>query len=63
MNRFKNIINSLVHMGNENNELYAALIIGFQARKNHPADEYSDLNIILIVDNPDSFLYSDQWLV
>ena len=49
-------------LGNNNDELYAALIIGSQARSDHPADEFSDLDVILIVDNPDSFLHSDEWL-
>lgn len=31
-------------------------------RNDHPADEFSDLDIVMIVDNPDIFLQSNQWL-
>ena len=62
MNRFENIINNFVLWGNDKDELYAALIIGSQARNDHPSDEFSDLDVIMIVDNPDLFLQSNQWL-
>ena len=49
MNRFENIINNFVLWGNDNDELYAALIIGSQARNDHPSDEFSDLDVLLLI--------------
>ena len=63
MNRFENIINNFVLWGNDKDELYAALIIGSQARNDHPSDEFSDLDVIMIVDNPDLFLQSNQYRI
>jgi aminoglycoside 6-adenylyltransferase len=52
MDRFKNIINNFVLWGNKSDGLYAAMIIGSWTRNDHTADEFSDLDIIMIVDNP-----------
>jgi len=59
---FQVIVDNFVRWGEACNNLCAALIIGSQARTDHQADEYSDLDIIMIVDNPIYFLSSDQWL-
>jgi|GEM_PF-5249269 len=50
MNRFDNIINNFVLWGNKNDGLYAAVIIGSWTRNDHPADEFSDLDLVMIVD-------------
>lgn len=62
MDRFENIINKFVLWGNKNEGLYAALIIGSQSREDHPADEFSDLDVIMLVDDPHSLLQSNEWL-
>ena len=62
MNRYKNIIQKIILLGKNNDDLQAALVIGSQARDDHPADDNSDLDIIMIVDHPDSFIQSDEWL-
>ena len=59
---FQLIAKNFVRWGEACDNLRAALIIGSQARTDHRADEYSDLDIIMIVDNPNYFLSSDQWL-
>lgn len=40
----------------------AAIVIGSRARSDHPADEWSDLDMILIVNNPRRFIESDRWV-
>lgn len=62
MDRYKNIIQKIILLGKNNDDLQAALVIGSQARDDHPADDNSDLDIIMIVDHPDSFIQSDEWL-
>lgn len=62
MDRFKNIIQNFLLWGNNNDNLQAALVIGSQARDDHPADDNSDLDIIMIVNHPDYFIQSDDWL-
>lgn len=62
MNQFDSMISKLVQWGNETEKLFAVIVIGSQARSCRPADEFSDLDLILAVDDPDIFLQSDQWL-
>ncbi len=40
----------------------AGVLIGSRARAERPADEYSDLDVILLVDEIEPFLRSDGWL-
>lgn len=40
----------------------AAIIIGSQARTDHPADEWSDLDIILLARDPAVYWQTKEWL-
>jgi aminoglycoside 6-adenylyltransferase len=42
-------------------DVRAALILGSRARKDHPADEWSDLDILLFAINPDQFIQKAEW--
>jgi len=59
---YQKLVSNIIAWGEICSRLYAAVIIGSHARSDHQADEYSDLDIIMIVDEPDYFLSSDQWL-
>lgn len=61
-NKFDAIVENLIRWGESSDKVYAALVIGSQARKDYYADDYSDLDIVMIVDEPDYFLSSDYWL-
>ncbi|MDD3242204.1 MAG: aminoglycoside 6-adenylyltransferase [Eubacteriales bacterium] len=37
-------------------------LFGSRARRERPADEYSDCDVLLVVDDPDFFLTDDAWL-
>lgn len=43
-------------------EIDAALLIGSQARADHPADRYSDADILIFSRAEEKLLYSDGWL-
>jgi len=62
MNKYREIIDNFIHWGVKNEKVRAALLIGSQARKDNVADEYSDLDIVMFVDEPELFLLSDLWL-
>lgn len=62
MGRFDAVIEKLTQWGNRSERVYAAVVIGSQAREEHPADEYSDLDVILAVERPEELLQSDAWL-
>lgn len=40
----------------------AVLVVGSQARTTTPADEWSDLDLVLFVTNPEEFLESGDWV-
>ena len=42
-------------------DVRAALIIGSRARTDHPADEWSDLDLLVFARNPDQFIRSAEW--
>jgi len=42
-------------------DVRAALVIGSRARTDHPADEWSDLDILVFANNPDLFIKSAKW--
>lgn len=62
MGRFDSLLDRLIQWGKCADSLLAAFIIGSQAREDHPADDFSDLDVVLIVEDPEAFLYTDQWL-
>jgi aminoglycoside 6-adenylyltransferase len=43
-------------------DVRAVLLVGSHARNDHPADEFSDIDVVLTVDDPESFLLSSDWL-
>ena len=43
-------------------DLAGALLVGSQARDDHPADEWSDVDLVLIADDPSPYLADGSWL-
>ncbi len=62
MNEYENILAGLIKLGKTIDQMKAGIIIGSRARTECPADEYSDIDIILLVDDIDFFIQSDEWL-
>lgn len=62
MSRFAGILENFTRWGQQTEQLSAALIIGSQARNDHPADDHSDLDLLLIVNDPAYFLSHHEWL-
>ncbi|MFV0395521.1 MAG: aminoglycoside 6-adenylyltransferase [Coprobacillaceae bacterium] len=46
----------------DNTNIRAALVMGSRARKNHPADQWSDLDILVYCQNPKTELMDASWL-
>ena len=42
-------------------DVRAALIFGSRARRDHPADEWSDLDVLVFAHNPEQFIQSAGW--
>jgi len=62
MNPFTPILNNLAALAEASDALHAVIIIGSQAREDRPADAYSDLDVMVVVDEPEFFISSDGWL-
>lgn len=60
--KFDEIIERFVRWAAADGEVLAALMIGSQARADHPADECSDLDLMLFVKESERFLRKDEWL-
>ena len=43
-------------------DVRAVVLVGSQARADLPADELSDVDLVLVVEEPAQFLESDEWL-
>ena len=43
-------------------DIRAVALVGSNARADHPADEWSDIDLVLIAANPDLYLQSSTWL-
>jgi aminoglycoside 6-adenylyltransferase len=48
--------------GRERSDVRAVLVVGSQARADIPADEWSDIDLVLVVDDPAPYLASAEWL-
>jgi aminoglycoside 6-adenylyltransferase len=51
----------LIELGKSTDQIKTGIIIGSKARTEQPADEYSDIDIILLVDDIEFFMQSDEW--
>ena len=46
----------------ERADVHAAVVVGSRARTSTPADTWSDLDVILIVDDPEPYAESSEWV-
>lgn len=62
MSKYHDLIAKLMDFAKECDEIIAVIMIGSQSRKEAPADDYSDLDIIAVVNTPSYFLTDDTWI-
>ncbi len=60
--KYEPILNWLLSMCANRHDVKCVIAIGSQCRKQSPADEYSDLDLIIACDSPEALLYRDEWL-
>lgn len=59
---YDQIIDSIRHWALAEEDVRAALIVGSRARTDHPADEWSDLDVVLFVRDPEVYTKSEHWV-
>ncbi len=52
----------IVEWANNRDDVQAVILLGSQARTEHRADQWSDIDVVLLVDDPDRYLGSSAWL-
>jgi len=61
-NKYDEIIRNFIKFSKTCVEFRSAAIIGSRARKETPADEFSDLDITILSNDPEKHIYSTNWL-
>ncbi|MGC9395006.1 MAG: aminoglycoside 6-adenylyltransferase [Anaerolineae bacterium] len=59
---YEQLIGRFIQWAQTEDNIRAALVIGSRARTDHPADEWSDLDIIILADNPEPYWATADWL-
>jgi aminoglycoside 6-adenylyltransferase len=55
------VLERVVAWAQNDGAVSAALLLGSQARRDHPADDWSDTDLILVVDDPDALTSDASW--
>jgi aminoglycoside 6-adenylyltransferase len=56
------LLAAVTDWGRERSDVRAVLVVGSQARTDTPADQWSDVDLVLVVDDPTPYLASAEWL-
>ena len=56
------LLERIVAYSREDDRIFAVVLIGSHARTGTPADVFSDLDLVLVVEDPKPFLVTDTWL-
>ncbi len=59
---YERLLEKFVTWSQTRPDVRAAVVLGSRARVDRPADEWSDLDIVLIVTDPQPYLTSADWL-
>jgi aminoglycoside 6-adenylyltransferase len=59
---FERLIERFVQWAQTEDNIRAAIVIGSRARVEHPADEWSDLDILILANDPAPYWETDDWL-
>ncbi|HYF76387.1 MAG TPA: aminoglycoside 6-adenylyltransferase [Symbiobacteriaceae bacterium] len=63
MSAMEKLKQRIVAWADRTSDVRAVIVIGSRARVNdRPADEYSDLDLLLLADHPARYIHSEEWL-
>jgi aminoglycoside 6-adenylyltransferase len=60
--RLELIAAAITDWASERDDVRAAFVVGSQARTDAPADRWSDLDVVLVVDDPEPFVRDAAWV-
>jgi aminoglycoside 6-adenylyltransferase len=59
---YEQLIDRFVQWAQTEDNIRAAIVIGSRARVDHPADEWSDLDMLIFADDPEPYWATTDWL-
>jgi len=59
---YEQLINRFCEWAKTREDIRALFIIGSRARADHPADEWADLDLVVVTANPDRYLSKTDWI-
>ena len=59
---YERLIENLVAWANAQDDVRAAVVIGSRARSDHPADRWSDLDVLIVASDPQRYWLTADWL-
>jgi aminoglycoside 6-adenylyltransferase len=62
VSKYDTLAQKIVNWGHQTENIRALIILGSRARTSHPADELSDLDLLVITTNMKAFIASADWL-
>ncbi|UOQ45923.1 aminoglycoside 6-adenylyltransferase [Halobacillus salinarum] len=60
--KYEKIIKKVTTWAEKRSDLRVILVVGSRARKDAPADKWSDLDVVFFTNEPDQYLSSDEWI-
>jgi aminoglycoside 6-adenylyltransferase len=62
LNDYNSLEEAIYSWAIEQDDVLAVVVIGSRARESHPADEWSDLDLILFVSDPQIYVKDATWI-
>jgi aminoglycoside 6-adenylyltransferase len=59
---YEQLVERFVRWAEDCPEIRAAIVVGSRARVDHPADEWSDLDLLIITTDPQHFISATDWV-
>ena len=59
---YKELLQQFTNWAQAEEDIRAAFVFGLRARLDHPADEWSDLDLLFLVDKPQVYVEATDWL-
>lgn len=59
---YEHLIDRFIGWARTEQDIRAAIVIGSRARIDHPADEWADLDVVLIATDPKRYWATDDWI-
>ena len=59
---YEQLIEKFVKWAEGREDIRSAIIVGSRARVDYPADEWADLDLLIVTSNPDQYIAKDDWI-